>query len=265
MENGNVTLQNDLNAVLEWANKWKMEFNVDKCKIMHLGHNNPKATYSMGGSNLQETEEERDLGVIIDNKLDFGSHIRSIVGKANKVLGMIKVSFSCLNIPMMYNLYTALVRPLLEYCVQVWSPYKKKYINLIEKVQRRATRMVPSLKKLKYNQRLKKMKLPRLYDRRVRGDMIETYKILSGKEKLNERRLFKRSTFKGRYHSMKLYKEYSRLNLRKNWFSQRVVQKWNSLTKDEVEAKKTSDFKAQYDKLEASRNEVLENDIYMWD
>ena len=265
MENGNVTLQNDLNAVLEWANKWKMEFNVDKCKIMHLGHNNPKATYSMGGSNLQETEEERDLGVIIDNKLDFGSHIRSIVGKANKVLGMIKVSFSCLNIPMMYNLYTALVRPLLEYCVQVWSPYKKKYINLIEKVQRRATRMVPSLRKLKYNQRLKKMKLPRLYDRRVRGDMIETYKILSGKEKLNERRLFKRSTFKGRYHSMKLYKEYSRLNLRKNWFSQRVVQKWNSLTKDEVEAKKTSDFKAQYDKLEASRNEVLENDIYMWD
>ena len=64
---------------------------------------------------------------------------------------------------------------------------------------------------------------------------------------------------------MKLYKEYSRLNLRKNWFSQRVVQKWNSLTVDEVEAKKTSDFKAQYDKLEASRNEVLENDIYMWD
>ena len=95
--------------------------------------------------------------------------------------------------------------------------------------------------------------------------MIETYKILSGKEKLNERSLFQRSTFKGRYHSMKLYKEYSRLNLRKNWFSQRVVQKWNSLTKDEVEAKKTSDFKAQYDKLEASRNEVLENDIYMWD
>ena len=64
---------------------------------------------------------------------------------------------------------------------------------------------------------------------------------------------------------MKLYKEYSRLNLRKNWFSHRVVQKWNSLTKDEVEAKKTSEFKAQYDKLEASRKEAVENDIYKWD
>ena len=112
--NGSAILQNDLNAVLEWANKWRMEFNVDKCKIMHLGHNNPKTTYSMGGSNLEETEEERDLGVLIDNKLDFGKHIRTIVGKANRVLGMIRVSFSCLNIPMMYNLYTSPVRPLLK-------------------------------------------------------------------------------------------------------------------------------------------------------
>ena len=51
---------------------------------MHLGHNNPKTTYSMGGSNLEETEEEKDLGVLIDNKLDFGKHIRTIVRKANK-------------------------------------------------------------------------------------------------------------------------------------------------------------------------------------
>ena len=81
-------MQDDLNAVLAWANEWKMEFNVDKCKIMHLGHNNPMNSYSMGGSNLEVTEEERDLGVLIDNKLDFGNHIRCIVGKANRVLGM---------------------------------------------------------------------------------------------------------------------------------------------------------------------------------
>ena len=222
-----------------------MEFNVDKCKIMHLGHNNPKTTYSMGGSNLEETEEERDLGVLIDNKLDFGKHIRTIVGKANRVLGMIRVSFSCLNIPMMYNLYTSLVRPLLEYCVQVWSPYKRKYINLLEGVYRRATRMVPSLKNMNYNQRLKKMTLPRLYDRRVRGDMIETFKILTGKEKLNARKLFRVNPFKERSHTMKLYRECPRLNLRKHWFTQRVVQNWNSLTLDEVEAGETSCFKAR--------------------
>merc|ERR1712033_114749 len=123
------------------------------------GYNNPRNSYRMGDTVLEATEEEKDLGVLIDNKLDFGKHIRTIVGKANRVLGMIRVSFSCLNIPMMYNLYTSLVRPLLEYCVQVWSPYKNKYINLLEGVYRRATRMVPSLKNMNYNQRLKKMTL----------------------------------------------------------------------------------------------------------
>ena len=263
-EDGNQTLQGDLNAVLEWAKKWKMEFNVSKCKIMHLGYNNPRISYSMGGSNLEVTEEERDLGVLIDSKLDFGNHIRCIVGKANRVLGMIRVSFTCLNVPMLFNLYTALVRPLLEYCVQVWSPYKKKYIELLEGVQRRATRMIPRLKKMTYDERLKRLKLPRLYDRRIRGDMIETYKIMSGKEKLNSRKLFQPNTFRGRSHSKKLYKKYTRLNMRKNWFTQRVITKWNGLTTEEVESNKTSAFKRRYDKKEAERRLVAERDIYVW-
>ena len=254
----------DLNAVLEWAKKWKMEFNVSKCKIMHLGHNNPMISYSMGGSNLEVTEVEKDLGVLIDNKLDFGNHIRCIVGKANRVLGMIRISFTCLNVPMLFNLYTALVRPLLEYCVQVWSPYKKKYIELLEGVQRRATRMIPRLRKMTYEERLKKLNLPRLYDRRIRGDMIETYKILSGKEKLNSRKLFQPSMFRGRSHSKKVFKKYSRLNVRKNWFTQRVITKWNSLTTEEVESNKTSSFKRRYDKKEAERRAVVERDIYVW-
>ena len=261
-DNGSKMLQKDLDTVLEWANKWKMEFNVDKCKIMHLGNSNPKNSYNMGGRTLEETSEERDLGVLIDNKLDFGKHIKTIVGKANKVLGMIRVSFECINIPMMYNLYTSLVRPLLEYCVQVWSPYKRKDIILLERVQRRATKMIPKLKNLPYDERLKKMKLPRLYDRRVRGDMIETHKIMSGIEKLDASKLFQRSAFQGRSHPKKLYRKYTRLNVRKNWFTQRVIKKWNSLTEKEVTAGKTSCFKARYDKMEMERKAARENDIY---
>ncbi|CAL4252811.1 unnamed protein product, partial [Meganyctiphanes norvegica] len=127
---------------------------------------------------------EKDLGVLIDHKLDFGKHIKTIVGKANRVLGMIRVSFAYLNIRMFLNLYTSLVRPLIEYCVQVWSPYKKKYIKLLEGVQRRATRLVPQLKKLTYEERLTKLRLTKLEDRRKRGDMIETYKIITRKEKV---------------------------------------------------------------------------------
>ncbi|CAL4088193.1 unnamed protein product, partial [Meganyctiphanes norvegica] len=122
---GSSELQEDLNRVLEWAMKWKMEFNVEKCKIMHLGHNNPKVIYSMDNVNLKATNEEKDLGVLIDHKLDFGKHIKTIVGKANRVLGMIRISFAYLNIRMFLNLYTSLVRPLIEYCVQVWKPIKK--------------------------------------------------------------------------------------------------------------------------------------------
>ena len=120
---GGRQLQDDLDRVVEWAKKWKMEFNVDKCKVMHLGLNNPRRSYNMGDTSLQASEEERDLGVLIDHQLDFGKHIRTIVGRANRVLGMIRVSFACMNKTMFLSLYTALVRPLLEYCVQVWSPY----------------------------------------------------------------------------------------------------------------------------------------------
>ena len=260
-EDGRRALQEDLNKVVEWAKKWKMEFNVEKCKVMHLGYNNPKNSYRMGDKVLEATEEERDLGVLIDDKLDFGKHINTIVAKANRVLGMIKVSFACMNIPMFLNLYTAQVRPLLEYCVQVWSPHKRKYIKLIEGVQRRATKLVPQLREKTYENRLKVLGLQRLVERRIRGDMIETYKIMTGKEKLDKRRLFTMTTLISRRHPMKIYRKYSRLDVRKYFFSQRVVKKWNMLTLSEVEARKTSGFKTMYDKKE-ERATARENDIY---
>ena len=96
---------------------------------MHLGKKNPKTTYDMDGTCLVEMLEEKDLGVLIDNSLDFGKHIKNIVAKANRMLGMIKISFACLNSKMFLNLYKTLVRPLLEYCVQVRSPIRKNYIK----------------------------------------------------------------------------------------------------------------------------------------
>ena len=78
---------------IEWANKWKMEFNVEKCKIMHLGKANPKHTYTMGGVELAETTVERDLGVLVDNCLEFDKHIKAIVNKANRMMGLIRLGF----------------------------------------------------------------------------------------------------------------------------------------------------------------------------
>ena len=91
---------------------------------------------------------------------------------------------------MFKKLYPVLVRPHLEYCVQVWSPYAQSDINLLEGVQRRATRMVPELKDLPYEERLKELELTTLKERRVRGDMIETYKIITGKEDIDPSKFF---------------------------------------------------------------------------
>ena len=229
--NGREALQKDLNSVIEWANKWKMEFNVDKCKVMHLGKSNPKNNYKMAAVNLEETVEERDLGVLIDNKLNFGKHIQTIVTRANRVLGMIRIAFACMNKEMFLNIYTALVRPLLEYCVQVWSPHQRKHVNLIEGVQRRATRLVPELRKLTYEERLIKLKLTTLEARRVRGDMIETYKIITGKENINPDKFFKMDPRPRRekFHTRRIFMKRYRLNIRKYSFSQRVIPKWNTI------------------------------------
>ena len=88
----------------------------------------------------------------MNNKLDFGNHIRAITNKANRILGMIKIGFTCMDKAFFMNLYPVLVRPLLVYCVQVWSPYKQKHIIIIENVQRRATKMVPTLRNKPYEE-----------------------------------------------------------------------------------------------------------------
>ena len=117
--NGKDALQGDLSNIKAWANKWKMEFNVDKCKIMHLGRLNPGHKYTMGNAELTVTTEEKDLGVLVDNELHFGKHIKGIVNKANRMLGMIKIGFACLDKEIFLYLYPVLVRLLLEYFVQV--------------------------------------------------------------------------------------------------------------------------------------------------
>ena len=209
---GREVLQRDLNNIKEWANKWKMEFNVDKCKVMHLGRLNPKHTYTMGDRDLTVTSEEKDLGVIFDENLEFDKHIKTIVNRANRMLGMIKIGFTCMDMEIFMNLYPVLVRPLLEYCVQVWSPHKQKYIKLIEGVQERAVRMVPGLGNLDYDGRLKRLHLTRLVERRFRGDMIETFKLTTNKEGLNPDDFFVKKAERGDpglYRGNVIYKQVS--------------------------------------------------------
>ena len=150
-------LQNDSCGLCHWSKEWLMLFNIDKCKVMHVGHGNVKATYSMNGIVLNEVVNERDLGVIVENNLKCSKQCAKVVTTANRVIGMIRRSFSYLSQDITNQFNKSLVRPHLEYCVQVWRPYLRKDIDNIEKIQRRITKMVFGLEKLSYEERLKKV------------------------------------------------------------------------------------------------------------
>ena len=136
-------MQRDLERLERWSSQWLLKFNPDKCTTMHLGHRNPKYEYSIDNKNLKETNLEKDLGVHISSDLKPEKHISLIVAKANRMVGLIKRNFGDLDIESCKVLYCSLVRPHLEYAVQCWSPYYRKDINEIEKVQRRMSRLVP--------------------------------------------------------------------------------------------------------------------------
>ena len=243
------SLQNDLNSLTKWSKKWLLRFNPKKCKVLHLGHNNPKFKYTMDEQVLEETFMEKDLGVLISNDLKCGEQCNKSAKKAMRVLGMIKRSFKHLDEESLKLLYCSFVRPHLEYCIQAWSPYFKKDIDTLERVQRRATKLIPRFKKLSYEERLERLKLIPLEQRRLRGDLIETYKILSNKVDVNRKIFFQLAdTVNLRGNSMKLYKQRSRLIARQNFFSQRVVDFWNDLPNYTVQAPSVNSFKARLDK-----------------
>ena len=168
-------LQNDLNTLSQWTNDWLLSFNVDKRKVMQIGKNNPKIDYIMRTENriLIETSKEKDLGVWITNDLKHEKQVIAASQRAMAVLRSARRAFVRFDIETFSIIYTSYIRPHLEYCIQAWSPYYAKDILLLEKVQRRATKLVWGLKELSYEER---EKLFSLEERRLCGDLIQTFK-----------------------------------------------------------------------------------------
>ena len=241
-------LQSDLNNLYNWSNEWQMLFNIDKCKVMHFGNNNLHAVYTLGGKVLQVVEEERDLGVIVQDDLKVSKQCAKAVTTANKVLGMISRSFSNRSAKVIVQFYKSLVCPHLEYCIQAWSPYLEKDKKLLEKVQRRATRMVDGLKQKDYPQRLKALHLTTLETRRIRGDLIQLFKMFNGFDSTNLDSYIIRCGNNLRGHALKLFKHGSCTNIGKYCFSNRVVDTWNSLPELVVACQSVNSFKNKLDK-----------------
>ena len=141
-----------------------------------------------------------------------------------------------------------IVRPHLEYCIQAWRPYRKKDIDMLERVQSRATKMIPKLRNISYEMRIKECGLTTLETRRLRGDQIEVFKILNGYENIDRNICFTvKEERRTRGHGVTLAKKQCRLDIRQFSFSQRTVHEWNRLSADCVGASSVNIFKNKID------------------
>ncbi|KAK4831760.1 hypothetical protein QYF61_018958 [Mycteria americana] len=225
-----------------------MKFNKAKCKVLHLGQGNPNHGYRLGDEWIESSPAEKDLEVLVDEKLSKSWRCVLAAQKANRILGCFKRSVASRSRDMILPLCSALVRPHLEYCVQLWGPQLKKDMDLLERVCKRATKMTRELERLPYEDRLRELALFILEKRRLQGDLLAAFQYLKGAYRKDGEGLFIRvCSDRTRGNGFKLKESRFRLDIRKKFFTVRVVRHWNRLPREAVDALSLEVFKARLD------------------
>jgi hypothetical protein len=251
-------LINACNQLNIWADTWQMRIALDKCFVHRLSNcdtcDAKVSPYSLNNKMLGWSTETRDLGIILDTKLTFSKHISQIVHKAHIRAKLILRSFVSRNPNILTKAFITYVRPLVEYCTPIWSPHMQYNIVNLEAVQRQFTKRIEGLAGLTYLERLKMLQLESLQVRRLKCDLITCFKIIRGDINIASDDFFVLSTYQTtRGHSLKLFKQQSRIDARKFCFANRVIYMWNQLPAAIVEANSVALFKTRLNTVDLSK------------
>jgi hypothetical protein len=230
-----IKFQNELNELCQWASQWGLQINFDKCKVIHFGCHNNMFDYQLDNNIIMHSYCEKILGVLVDCNLSFSDHIFNCVKKASKMCNIILTNLQYCNNNVLVQLFKCYVRPILEYGSIIFSPHCIYLVDTIEHVQRNFTKRLRGLQNVSYIDRLQICNLESLELRRIHNDIIFVYKILNGhviaNVDLNTSHVVNLCT---RGNCWKLYKYRFNLDVRKFFFTCRVINMWNSLTNDIV-------------------------------
>lgn len=245
-------LQRDLTTLQLWCQKWQMTINAGKCNLLRIGLRGVFPTqYVLCDDVVQSQTEVNDLGVLVSANLDFSAQCFSIVGKAQKRVGLICRAFSCRDILFMVGMFKTYVRPILEYNCEIWNPLYLGDVDRLERVQRAFTKRIRGLYNLSYEERLEICKLESLEMRRLKRDVVLVYKILNGIINLRFEDYFAHAPVNDRVirndNQLKLYPRQCRTNTVLNFFANRVINVWNALPSELVLSPSLKTFKNRLD------------------